>query len=187
VLAVVAPIPWLLPDLPLWVTRAMAIVAAGSAAALVVGWLLLRYGRREGSRLARYLPGLEVLRRRREFSLTLALSVLMWLTDLVALQLVVHALGVHVPLGGSMLVLLAVNIAITLPSTPAQIGSFELGAVLALDLMGVGREQALAFALVYHAMQALPLAVIGLAEMRFILTTLKQAPEKMIDRVTPDG
>src|SRR5262245_15564651 len=176
-LAIVSPLPWLLPDLPAWVTRAIAIVALGSAAALGVGWMLLRHG--GAGRRARYLPGMEVLRRRRAFAVTLGFSLLMWSTDLAALELVLVALGVHLPFGGALLVLLAINIAITLPTTPAHVGSFELGALVALQLLGVGREQALAFALVYHAMQALPLAVIGLVEMRFILATLRPPPEQI--------
>src|SRR5262249_25945268 len=94
----------------------------------------------------------------------------MWLTDLAALHLVVVALGIDVSIGGSMLVLVGVNVAIALPAAPAHLGTLELGAMVPLELLGVGREQALAFALIYHAMQALPLA--GRVGVRFILAPL---------------
>jgi uncharacterized membrane protein YbhN (UPF0104 family) len=173
-LAVVAPLPWMLPDLPAWVGRAMAVLAAVGGAALVLGWLLLRWGRGR-ARLRLYVDGLEVLRRPRDLLLTLLLSLVMWATDLLALHLVLVGLHVDAPLGASLLTLLAINVAIALPAAPAHLGSFEFGAVLALHMVGIGREQALAFALVYHAMQALPLAVIGLVEMRFITSTLAAA------------
>jgi hypothetical protein len=179
-LLVVSPLLWLLPELPVWVPRAIELVAAVVAAGLVAGWLLLRWGGR-GPRLARYVPGLEVLRRPRGFAAALGFSLAMWLTDLAALQLVLVALDVQIPFGGSLLVLLAVNVAITLPAAPAHVGSFELGAVVALGLLHVGREEALAFALVYHAMQALPLAIIGLAELRFILATLNRGASASAD------
>jgi uncharacterized membrane protein YbhN (UPF0104 family) len=173
-LAVVAPLPWMLPDLPAWVGRAMAILAALGGAALALGWALLRWGRGR-ARLQLYLDGLEVLRRPADLALTIALSLVMWATDLLALHLVLVALHVDVPLGASLLTLLAINVAIALPAAPAHLGSFEFGAVLALHMVGVSREQALAFALVYHAIQALPLALIGLVEMRFITATLRES------------
>jgi uncharacterized protein (TIRG00374 family) len=167
-----------MPGLPVWVVRAIAVVAAFGASALVGAWILLRLGRRgDGAgRLARWLPGLETLRRPRELATATAVSVLMWATDLAALELVLLALGIELPPGGPMLVLLAINIAITLPAAPAHLGTFELGALLSLEICGVDRAPALAFALLYHAMQAIPLALIGLAELRFLLRTLDRRP-----------
>lgn len=171
-LVVVAPLPWLLPGLPGWVSRSLVWVGVAGGAALVAGWIVLRFAR-EGSRLAWLRPGMEVLRRPRAFAAALVLSLLASVLDLVILWMVLWAMGLELPVGAAILTLLAVNVAIALPTTPAHVGTFELGALLALDLVGVPRPEALAFALVYHAIQAVPLAVIGLAQMRFITTTLR--------------
>jgi hypothetical protein len=56
------------------------------------------------------------------------------------------------------------------PSTPAQVGALEVGALAALDLLHVGHEQALAFALLYHTLQVIPLIAVGLIfELRLVL------------------
>jgi uncharacterized membrane protein YbhN (UPF0104 family) len=67
------------------------------------------------------------------------------------------------PLGPTLLVLLAVNIALALPvATPANIGPLEIGATLALVEMGVPKERAVAFAVAYHLLQIVPIAILGL-------------------------
>jgi uncharacterized membrane protein YbhN (UPF0104 family) len=67
-----------------------------------------------------------------------------------------------------LLVLLSLNLAIAVPSTPAQVGAFELGASAPLALLGVPPERALAFALLYHVMQALPTTLAGLPLLRAV-------------------
>ena len=171
-LAVVGPLPWLLPGLPAWVSRSLAWVSVAGGVALVAGWVVLRFAR-EGSRLAWLRPGMEALRRPRAFAAALSLSLLASLLDLGILWMVLRAMGLDLPVGAVILTLLAVNVAIALPTTPAHVGTFELGALLALGLVGVPKAEALAFALVYHAIQAVPLAVIGLVQMRFITATLR--------------
>jgi uncharacterized membrane protein YbhN (UPF0104 family) len=59
------------------------------------------------------------------------------------------------------MVLLSINLALLLPSTPANLGVLEAGAVLALTASGVGAELALAFALLYHAVHLVPGTVLG--------------------------
>jgi uncharacterized membrane protein YbhN (UPF0104 family) len=46
-------------------------------------------------------------------------------------------------------------------ATPANLGTLEVGAVLALLELGVPKGQAVAFALSYHLLQIIPVAVIG--------------------------
>jgi uncharacterized membrane protein YbhN (UPF0104 family) len=69
----------------------------------------------------------------------------------------------HLPhdLAHAMAVLFGVNVALAIPSPPAALGSFELGAGTALVAFGGPTERAAAFALGYHAMQLLPTLVMG--------------------------
>jgi hypothetical protein len=64
---------------------------------------------------------------------------------------------------GASLVLLAVNLALAFPvAPPGNFGTLEVGATLALLGFGVAKEQALAFGLVYHFLQILPIGILGL-------------------------
>jgi uncharacterized membrane protein YbhN (UPF0104 family) len=59
---------------------------------------------------------------------------------------------------------MAVNLALVVPfAPPANLGSLEVGATLALMESGVPKERALAFALVYHLLQVIPIGFAGLS------------------------
>ncbi len=78
-------------------------------------------------------------------------------------DLTLRAFDIPVPFGASLLVLMAVNLALVVPfAPPANLGTLEVGATLALMEYGVPKEQALAFALVYHLLQVIPIGVGGL-------------------------
>lgn len=88
------------------------------------------------------------------------------LIDIGMIGLSLAAVGIHVPVGAWFLVLLTVNLAVSVPSTPGQVGVHETAAVLALGTLGVGVNEALVFALLYHAAHVLPLAGLGLLGLR---------------------
>jgi glycosyltransferase 2 family protein len=158
----VAPLPWLLPGLPGWVGRTIAIVAAVGVVA--IGGLALaasRYGGTSG-RFVRFLAAMQILHRPGPTLGALGVLLLGWIVDLAEVWLILYAVGIHLPFAAGMLILLTLNLAIMVPSTPGQVGALEFGALIALDLLQVPKEPALAFALIYHAMQIVPLVVVGL-------------------------
>lgn len=166
------PLPLLLPHLPsagratLWTLAAFGLGAV--AAAFVVARLdrLPWLARRVPPWLHRFVEGVHVMRHGRYFVAALGLALLIWATDAAGLWLALRALGTPVSVGATLLGLLALNLAIALPSTPGQLGAFEAGAVIGLKMAGVPSEQALAAALVYHAVQALPVTLLGLGGLR---------------------
>ncbi|HWL87507.1 MAG TPA: lysylphosphatidylglycerol synthase transmembrane domain-containing protein [Polyangiaceae bacterium] len=74
-----------------------------------------------------------------------------------------RSLGISGGLQASLTVLAAVNLAIALPSTPGNVGVLEAGAALGLIAVGVPRESAIAFALLYRFVQWLPVTLAGAA------------------------
>jgi hypothetical protein len=178
-LVLVAPVPWLVPDLPTWVAGSIAL-CAGIAVGVFIG-LYIAVGRvgvnpPQKSWYRRFIAGMHVLRSPRRLFAALAVLVVVWFADLGEIELVLHAVGVHLPLSGCLLILFTLNLAITVPSTPAQIGALEAGALAALEVLHVPTEQAVAFALLYHALQVVPLIAVGLAlEWRLVLGREPQA------------
>ncbi len=78
--------------------------------------------------------------------------------------LAMRAVGLHLPLSAAFLVLLAVNLALAVPfAPPGNLGTLEVGATLALVGFGVAKEQALAFGIVYHLLQVVPVGLCGIA------------------------
>jgi uncharacterized membrane protein YbhN (UPF0104 family) len=134
------------------------------------GGRLERLVRRWWAELGRFLRRLAQAVRRMSAPRVWAAS-LLWsaasdLADVAAIGLCAHAVGIHVGVAGWFVVFLAVNIAIAVPSTPGQVGVFEAGAVLALGTLGVGQNEALAFAILYHAANAIPITLVGVLALR---------------------
>ncbi len=77
--------------------------------------------------------------------------------------------------GAAVLVVVATNLVLVLPSSPAALGTFEAAVVLALAAYDVGREQALSFALVLHALNALPYVPLGYAALALHSRAMRRA------------
>jgi uncharacterized protein (TIRG00374 family) len=179
----VAALPFLF-DLPGWLHTALSLaVAAFVTAASAVYFFRPEAGRPApasastatagGERrvrtavagfLARARLGLTAVRDRRALVRSLGASALAWALEILVVALTLRAFDLRLPFGASLLVLMAVNLALVVPfAPPANFGTLELGATLALMECGVPKEHALAFALVYHMLQVVPIGVGGLA------------------------
>jgi uncharacterized membrane protein YbhN (UPF0104 family) len=88
------------------------------------------------------------------------------LADAAVLGLCLHAVGAHLGPGAWLVVLLAINAAILVPSTPGHVGIMEAAAVAALLALGVAPERALAGAVLYPALQLVPATALGLLSLR---------------------
>jgi uncharacterized membrane protein YbhN (UPF0104 family) len=156
----VAPLPLFAP-VPPELARWIAVLAGGGLVGVAgVALLAPRIGS-TGWR-GELAHGLGVLRDRRAFAAATAALVGAWLIDLAMIELVLRAVGLSLPFGGSLIVLFTLNIAIALPSTPGQLGALELGALVGLRLLGAPEAESLAFALLYHVLQLVPVVAIGL-------------------------
>lgn len=107
--------------------------------------------------------GLAVLRRPRNLIKSLACSLVMWAALVGVVVCCLRAVGIHtVPTHGGVVVLVIMAIGTMIPSAPGFIGTLQYAGVLALSQLGVERDLALSFTLIYHASQWLPVTGIGL-------------------------
>ena len=166
------PLPLLLPGLPRSAAMAMRLLGAGGLVALAAAWALARWGEGATGRLGQLARGAAVVRRGRSFAAALGWSLASHVVDAAGIAICLAALGLHLPPAAPLLVLVAVSLVLALPSAPAGIGSLEIGAVAALRLLGVDAPRALAFALVYHAMQVVPVTLLGMNGIRLAARTL---------------
>ncbi len=177
-LILVAPMPWLIPQLPSWVATAITLAAAITIGLLVGFWLAVgRVDETKTGLIRRLIAGMHVLRNMRRLLAALGVLTLVWVVDLAMVMLSLHAVGIELPIAGGLLILFTLNLAIMVPSTPAQVGALEIGALAALDVLHVAHEPALAFAIVYHALQVIPLIIVGLSlELRLVLGRSSKKP-----------
>lgn len=178
-----------------WAKYAASIVLAGSAALLVTlsvttargprigrpepdtprGWGGLRC--RVRALGARFAPGVTPLTERGVFAQAVVLSILAWGCEVVMVTICARSLGTPIGLALGPSLLLGINLAMVVPSAPAGAGPFEGATVVILSLAGVAKGPALAFALVYHAIQVVPVTIAGLAVVSHLGIALSGSPK----------
>jgi uncharacterized protein (TIRG00374 family) len=178
-------LPWL-PDVT-WLRAAAAFGAAVSLGAVVAVVVLIRFGHRPLHFVLRplaRLPGVDAARvergalnlergfaglRHADIALPAAFwTLLSWVVVGVSAWLVTLGfdLGVSLsPLAG-LFVIITINLALVLPSSPAAVGVFEAATLLALDAYGVSESRALSYAVVLHALNFLPFVAVGVLLVR---------------------
>jgi len=173
-LILVSPLPWLIPNLPPSVGKALqilpCIVFGGVFLVLVVSRTGVRW---------KVLSGFQIVRRPSLLLAGFACIFLAWLCDVAAILSVLSAVHVGASLEKALVVILSVNIAVAIPSTPGSVGTHELGSTFALRLVGVPEAQAIPFALLYHATQLLPILLIGLSTARALSKEVETAPAQV--------
>jgi uncharacterized protein (TIRG00374 family) len=173
--------PWL-PEIS-WLRKA-AIFAAVVVVAVVVligvivryderavHWLLtpLRRVRRPGfaARVEQAAVdatrGLVALRDPRIALRGFALTLVSWVVLAVSYWILMSAFAVDLPLTAAILVTVAINLSLILPSSPAALGVFEAATIVALRAFDVPQADALSYALVLHLLNLVPFLVIGAA------------------------
>ena len=169
-LLLVSPLPWLVVGLPETLRHALWLIPLGLALVVALLWYASRHPR---VLRMRWLAGLALLRDGRVVGLGTLAILVAWLFDLAQIVFILVAVGAYptfgAALGTAMLVLLAVNLAVALPISPGNAVTHELGAIAALTMVHIPREQAAAFALLYHGVQTLPLVLAGFYDARALL------------------
>src|SRR4051812_5548101 len=91
-------------------------------------------------------------------------TVLSWLVVGLSAWFVMRAfdLGASLSPVAGLFVMITINLALVLPSSPAAVGVFEAATLLALDAYGVDESAALSYALVLHALNFVPFVLVGL-------------------------
>lgn len=106
--------------------------------------------------------GLRAIGRSRAVYLSLAVSVLLLLGQVLAFWLIMWAYGLQVSFWVGAVVLLIVRVGTAIPNAPANLGTYQFFTVVGLSLFGVEKTLATGFSLVVFFLLTAPLWVIGL-------------------------
>jgi uncharacterized protein (TIRG00374 family) len=113
--------------------------------------------------LASAVDGLVALGSWRRAAGVLAWSLAIWLGTGLQFYVVMQAMRLQLPFAAALTVLCLTSLGMVVPSSPGYVGVFEYITVVALSLFAVGREAALGYALVLHALSYVSLAILGVA------------------------
>jgi uncharacterized protein (TIRG00374 family) len=118
-------------------------------------WILQRLPgglARWGSHWSQFREGLEILRSVPVLVVSLLWMIGSWVLAGVEYWFVLRSLHIQATLGWAFFMLTVTMLGVAIPSSPGYIGVFEAAGVLALSVFGVPGDQALAAALVQHAL-----------------------------------
>jgi uncharacterized protein (TIRG00374 family) len=172
VLVLLIPVPAVFRNAALVV---LAIDVAGVAALTSLAMfpaagrrLLARIGRRwpaierrAGGVYDMFVRGLDGVRTPRHVLPLVVWTVIVWVLPAAAAWTTLRAVNLDLPFLAGWVVLAFVGLGISIPSAPGYFGVFHFAAAKAVELFGFGASAALAFAIVFHTTQFVPVTLVG--------------------------
>jgi uncharacterized membrane protein YbhN (UPF0104 family) len=153
--------------LPAWARQALLVSSVAAAGGVIALFLLRprRGGVAGGEGIAglvqRLRSGLSAVHEPGALARSFGWALAGWGAELAVAWLSLAAVGVPPTLALAALAVLATAAANAIAVSPGNAGPFELAAMLPLAGLGVPREAALAFALLFHLAHLVPIAAIG--------------------------
>jgi uncharacterized protein (TIRG00374 family) len=108
-----------------------------------------------------FMAGLSVVKSPRLLALILFYTALHWGGLWTPIYLLFKAFGLHYGVYESIFMLVVMCLSVAVPSTPGYIGTFHAAATGGLMLLGMKAEPALGFAILAHAMNYVPVTLLG--------------------------
>jgi glycosyltransferase 2 family protein len=115
--------------------------------------------------VAEIASGLRSIGFSRKFWIAVALSVGLLAFQGLATWFAMLAFGLSLPVVAGMVVLFIIRLGTAIPNAPANVGSFQFFAVVALAIYGVEKTTAAGFSIVFFLILTVPLWTLGLASL----------------------
>jgi uncharacterized protein (TIRG00374 family) len=185
-----------------WLARTLELGAVVFALLIVAGVLFAVYGGRPARVLLRPLAalpgisrthtdtgaanlirGLSFFRRAAVAVPACALTFASWLLVALSSWLVLRGFDLELGFQAGLLVVVATNLALIIPSGPAAIGVFEAATVAALAAFSVDRTTAVSYGILLHALNAVPFVVVGYAALQLHAAAVRRGGRRQASRV----
>jgi uncharacterized protein (TIRG00374 family) len=117
--------------------------------------------------LKSFREGVVTLKDRQSYLIVFILSIIIWICYAVVFAIGFYAFNFietyNVPLGASFVLLVITTISILVPSSPGYVGTYHWLCMISLSLFAVPKSPALGYAIVIHAVNFIPVAIVGVA------------------------
>jgi uncharacterized protein (TIRG00374 family) len=121
--------------------------------------------------------GLVPLKNMRRWTQAGLYSLLLWFTVLLQIFFLEQSVGFTLPLSSTLIVLVMTSFGVMIPSAPGFIGTFHVSVQYSFLFYGIGKEEALSAAIIYHAAVFFPTILFG-----FVALLLQQIS---LDKLSP--
>ena len=147
----------------------------GHVEQLLVRWLPARAALAIGAFVQKFARGLAIMRRPGPIVAAFVLSLALWATIGLTTWLTSRAFGITFPLPASFLLSMFLVVGVAVP-TPGGVGGFHAAYMFPVTrLFGATHEQAVAAAIVLHAVSFVPVTIVGLFIMASAGLTIQRA------------
>jgi glycosyltransferase 2 family protein len=140
---------------------------------------LSKVGHHLPGRILRALTGLHAMGTAPSFYLAVLTSVAMPACQVLALGAMMRAYGLHLSFMGAVVVLLVINLGVSLPNAPANVGAYQFFCVLGLSVFDVEKTTATGFSIFALIAMSLPFAFLGFAALLRSGMSLRSMREKV--------
>jgi uncharacterized protein (TIRG00374 family) len=130
----------------------------------ILDWLTarVRWLARPAGWALRFVDGLAVLRSPSLLLRVVGITALAWAASIAEYSLAMAAMGIRLPVAGAAFSISAIGLSSAIPAAPGYVGTQELVGVTVLGLWGVPAETALAASIAFHAIEIVPIGLVGL-------------------------
>ena len=112
-----------------------------------------------------FLEGLEIIKAMQHFTILITTSFAVWIAACAQILLMILAFDADLAIGttavASVVVMVLISFALTVPAAPGFVGTFHIAAISGLTIFSVNPEIASAFAVSLHLVSYIPITLTG--------------------------
>lgn len=108
-----------------------------------------------------FAKGMELLRSSQHIIGSMMYSLLSWAAHTLVVYFLLKSFGFQLPFAAAAAIMIINTLALMIPITPANAGTFELAVSSSLAAFAVSRSDAVLFALALHLLDLIPIIVLG--------------------------
>ncbi len=134
------------------------------------------------------IDGFKIIPRLRSMCYIAFLSIVIWVTDAVAMYILFFAFDIDLPLSAAFVLMAVIIIGIAIPTAPGFVGNWHFFCVLGLGLFGINKTDALTYAIVLHFLSIGIVVILGVAFLpfnRFSMSDIKTKFSINSGRIVP--
>ncbi|MFZ7111557.1 MAG: lysylphosphatidylglycerol synthase transmembrane domain-containing protein [Desulfatiglandales bacterium] len=112
--------------------------------------------------------GLVLLKSPAQWGLAIVYSILLWVCGLYQVEFTEMSIGQNLPFIATFIILSMAVFGVMIPSAPGFIGTFHLSVQYGFIFYGIGKEEALSAAVLWHAAMLFPTVLFGLCAFLYL-------------------
>lgn len=139
-----------------------------------------------------FAKGIETLRSSQHFFGTFGYSLASWTAHTLVIYFLFLAFGFRLPFAAAATVMIINTLALMVPITPGNAGTFEVAVSTSLTAFAVGRSDAVLFSVALHILDLLPVFAFGFSFLHLERLSIREIKsqhkdEKILERVSDNG